>query len=95
MTRRIDRKFHVDTNLQIVKTSSGETVPENEPLFLLRGRDYLAVALLSHYRQLSILDGCNDYHLQGLDAVIEEFSRFAETNPTKQPGITRGQPWKP
>lgn len=95
--RRIDGKFHIDFNFrEIFKTSSSEVVPRNEPLFLFRARDYLAVPLLEHYRKMCELDGCTDYQLRLLDEQIADFKRFAENNPNKmkQPGITRGAVYK-
>lgn len=93
--RKIDDKFHVDSG-EVVKTTSGEMVPHDEPLFLLRARDYLALPAMEHLRELCRLDGCNDWQLAGIDAEIARFREFAEQHPErmKQPGITRGAPWK-
>jgi hypothetical protein len=93
--RKIDGKFHVDGDT-IIKTASGETVPDSEPLFLLRGRDRLVVPLLHHYRYLCVLDGCNDYQLDKLDEQIRSFISWSESNQgkMKQPGITRGLAYK-
>jgi hypothetical protein len=94
--RKLDGKFHIEGD-QIVKSSSGEVLPEDEPLFLLRARDHLALRLLRLYRSLSVEDGCNDFHLTGLDEVTTRFARFAAEHPEqmKQPGVTRGLPWVP
>ena len=46
--RKIDSKFHVDGD-KIVKTTNDEVLPEDEPLFLVRARDRLAMSLLVHY----------------------------------------------
>lgn len=90
--RKIDGKFHIDGE-QIVKTSNGDVVPEDEPLILFRARDHLALPMLLHYCQLSIRDGCNDFHLEGVNAVIAEFEKFSADHPErmKQPGVTRGK----
>lgn len=89
--RRIDRKFHIEDE-RIVKTSNGEILPDDEPLILFRARDYLSLPMLREYRNLSVIDGCNDFHMKGIDAVITEFERFAAEHPErmKQPGVTRG-----
>jgi len=89
--RKIDEKF--STTGDIVKLSNGEIVPEDEPLFLIRARDRLAVAALEAYRVLSQEDGCIDYHFEHLDKDIEAFKRFREEHPErmKQPSITRGR----
>lgn len=89
--RRIDLKHHVDGD-QIIKTGNGQPIPEEEPLVLFRARDYLVVRLLEHYRKLCEVDGCNEFQLEGVDELIDRFSRFAVEHPErmKQPGITRG-----
>lgn len=94
--RILDDKFHIE-NDQIVKTSSGEIVPIEEPLFLVRGRDYLAISVIEHYKRLCELDGCNDYQLSLFDPLISRFKAFSERFPKmmKQPGITRGMPFDP
>ncbi len=76
----------------LIKRSNEEPVPEDEPIFILRGRDHLAVEVLKCYRALSISDGCNDFHMDGLQAQIALFVDFAKDHPErmKQPGVTRG-----
>lgn len=89
--KNIDGKFSIDGD-RIVKTSNGEPIPEDEPVFLLRARDRLAIPLLEIYNQLSIVDGCNDYHFAALNKSIAQFAQFARLNPgkMKQPSVTRG-----
>lgn len=89
--RTIDGKFHVDGD-QIIKTSNGEVLPQDEPLFLIRGRDRLALAALLAYRDLSTRDGCNDFHFESIDREIARFEKFAQDHPErmKQPSVTRG-----
>lgn len=87
--RRIDSKFHIE-NEQIIKTSNGEAIPEDEPCFLIRARDYLALPLLRHYRELCVDDGCTEFQIAGNDAAIAEFERFSmeHRERLKQPGMT-------
>lgn len=89
--RAIDEKFHVEGD-QIIKTTNGDVVPEDEPLFLVRARDYLAIPLLEHYRRMSEIDGCNEWHLERLEQRIRLFEEWRDMNPDKmkQPGVTRG-----
>ena len=88
----IDSKFHIDENCNIVKTSNGEVISRDEPTFIFRARDYLAVPLLIKYRDMCIADGCTQYQLEKLTGMIETFAKFATDHPEemKQPGITRG-----
>jgi hypothetical protein len=93
--RLIDGKFHV-AGSQIIKTSSGEVIPEDEPLVLMRGRDRLMVATLLYYRKLCVLYGCNDYQLGLVDQLVDRFTAYAsDPRRMKQPGVTRGAVWNP
>jgi hypothetical protein len=91
--RLIDQKFAVSTDGIIFKVSNGEAVPAEEPLFLLRARDRLALPMLLKYREMSQADGCNDYHFSKLDADIAMFKQFQSDHPErmKQPSVTRGK----
>jgi hypothetical protein len=90
--RVIDPKFHIEDE-KIIKTPNGEILLEDEPLFLLRARDNLALDGLREYRQTCIEAGCIDYQLEGIDERILAFEKFAIDHPErmKQPGITRGK----
>lgn len=82
-----------DVTIEIVKMSNGDPIPEDEPVFLFRGRDRLAVEALLAYQQACNKDGCTDYQLTMLDKQIDKFFQFQKEHPErmKQPGITRGQ----
>lgn len=90
--RKLDEKFHVDGD-KIVKTSNGEAIPDDEPVFLIRARDRLAIRALYAYQALSANDHCNDYHFEHLNKDIKAFEQFAKDHPErmKQPSITRGK----
>src|ERR1700738_1486093 len=72
--RRIDGKFTIQ-NDQIIHPS-GDIVPEEEPLFLLRARDHLALYALLKYEELSLLDNCTSYHMEGIENAIAKFRQF-------------------
>jgi hypothetical protein len=93
----IDPKFHIVTGsyagrFEIVKTSNGEPIPDDEPLILFRARDRNALATLKYYRQVCKADGCNDFQMEGIENRIAAFEKFRDeqTQRMKQPGITRG-----
>lgn len=90
--RVIDPKFHIEGE-KIIKTPNGEVLPEDEPLFLLRGRDNLALDALLEYRQTCIEAGCTEYQIEGINNRIHAFEKFAieHSERMKQPGITRGK----
>jgi hypothetical protein len=85
-------RFHIADG-RLVKTSNGEPIPEDEPVIVLRARDHLAVPLLRIYRELAVLDGCNDWFLGEIDRDQKAFEAFAADHPDrmKQPGVTRGR----
>lgn len=89
--KKLDEKFSVDGDT-IIKTSNGEQIPDDEPVFLLRGRDRLALRALICYEQLSMAAGCNEYHFDALHRSIDRFADFTVEHPDrmKQPSMTRG-----
>ncbi len=90
--RILDGKFHLEGE-QLIKTSNGEPVPENEPLFILRGRDRLALATIERYYELCGADGRTDFQLDAVLVAHSKFKDFIKAHPErmKQPGITKGQ----
>jgi hypothetical protein len=91
--RDIDSKFAVSRDGQIYKKSNGEVVPEDEPLFLLRGRDVLALKFLMAYFDISSKERCNAYHFRKLGETTAAFLKFAREHPErmKMPSITEGR----
>jgi hypothetical protein len=88
--RGLGSKFFIeDGNLF---KNNGQLVPPEEPVFLLRARDNLAVPLLKEYHELCGRAGCNDWQLQGVEKTISEFEAFSRKNLSKmkQPGKTKG-----
>ena len=87
--RKIDGKFSTD-GVRIFNTVSGLEVPDDEPLFLLRGRDHNALAAIRAYEAVCAQE-CNDLHMAGIQQVRDKFTKFADENPDKmkQPGITK------
>ncbi len=85
----MDRVFRIG----LIKRSNEDPIPEDEPIFILRARDYLAIPALQHYRKLSDADDCTAYHTEGLNAVIANFVRRRRENhdKMKQPGVTEGR----
>lgn len=105
--KHIDEKHHVEAtcvqpgcsvekdpaiNIQIIKTTNGQAIPDNEPIILFRGRDKLALPMLEFYRKLCVVDGATQYQLDSMDKMIKIFEEFAKTSSTmKQPGCTLGK----
>lgn len=91
--RRVSNKFATTTEGHIIKLSNGEILPADEPLFLMRARDRLAVKFLNNYIEISSEDGCNDFHFDLMNKSVNDFMEFRKLNPDKmkQPSITRGK----
>ncbi len=91
--RDIDSKFAVSKDGKIYKKSNDEIVPDDEPLFLLRGRDITAITQLEIYRAISRLIGCNAYHFEKLEETLNSFRLFSMNHPKrmKMPSITEGK----
>jgi hypothetical protein len=81
-----DSKFKFEDG-RFVNRVSGEAIPDDEPIFIFRARDYYALQTLEHYRKLV----GDDYHRQAIDESIYDFRAFKRANPArmKEPGITR------
>lgn len=88
----IDEKYRVVGD-KIINSFNGSVIPDDEPLFLLRGRDRLALVTLKDYKQSCIEEGCTKFHLEGIDRLIVAFEKFSLAYPKrmKQPGITEGK----
>jgi hypothetical protein len=85
--RRIDSKYHISDDGQIVKVN-GVAIPEDEPLFLLRGKDKVALQTLREYRKHCITSNCVAEHIDGIDQMIAVFEQFWLAHPErmKRPG---------
>ena len=81
-----DRKFDFSTG-KLVNRASGEPIPDDEPVFILRARDRHALAAIQFYKELVEVD----HHAQAIQETIEAFEQFAAEHPDrmKEPGITR------
>jgi hypothetical protein len=92
-SRDIDSKFAVSKDGKIYKKSNEEIIPDDEPLFLIRGRDLLGIPFLKLYEILSEVAGCNDYHFSKFGESRDGFVNFKEHHPKrmKMPSITEGK----
>lgn len=90
--RKLNDMFHLEGE-RLVKTSNGQFVPEDEPLFIIRGRDAMAVALLSAYREFCRDHGTPQQRIDDLASVINLFEDYQKNYPDKMkiPGITLGK----
>lgn len=92
MRREIDGKFYIDAKAlrdpEIVSHTTGQAIPADEPLFLLRARDLHALATLHYYDAVCRQAGCTAEHLEGIERAKARFEAFRNqhTDRMKQPG---------
>lgn len=75
----IDRKYGE------VRLEHGD-IHEDEPVFVLRAQDRLAVPLLWMYRELCEVVGAPQAHLTGIDIAVTGFHAWQTGHVTKTPG---------
>ncbi|RLI49569.1 MAG: hypothetical protein DRP09_20560 [Candidatus Thorarchaeota archaeon] len=69
-------KYEIDNN-RIVSKRTHEPIPDDEPVFILRARDRLAIQCLSTYISFCL----NDNHRQGAIARALEFNDWKHYHP--------------
>ena len=66
-------------NGRIVNRRTGEAIPDDEPVFVLRAKDRLAIRALTAY--FSAVE--DPRHAQAVTARIKDFKRFAREHPER------------
>ena len=64
---------------RIVNRHSGEPIPDDEPIFIFRAKDRLAVRTLTAY--FSAIE--DPEHARAVVARLEDFKRFAKEHPER------------
>ena len=64
---------------QIVNRSSGAPIPDDEPIFIFRAKDRLAVLILTAY--FSAIE--DSEHARAVAGRLEDFKRFAREHPER------------
>jgi hypothetical protein len=80
-----ERKYTINEDGRLVKKSTGRPIPDDEPLFILRGKDRNALPTLMAYAFL-----CSDLeHRELVMKSVLDFKSFAVDNPDimKEPNI--------
>lgn len=86
--KKLNDMFSIDGE-RLIKTSNGQPVSEDEPVFILRARDACAIRTLLYYSELCEISP--EDRRKSLAAVIRAFQNYANTHPTKIPGVTHGR----
>ena len=87
--RAVNEMFHIDGE-RLVKTSNGQPVPDDEPMFILRARDQNSLRTLDLYIRLCVEEGTPQDRIDALRRVRTRFEQFVRTRQTKVPGSTHG-----
>lgn len=88
--RKVNDMFHIEGE-QLVKTSNGQPVPEDEPIFIVRGRDVLAARTVQFYMEECARAGVPVDRVNQLIEVYAAFLIYAKEHTTKIPGSTHGK----
>jgi len=70
-----------DSTIARLVSQDGKPIPADEPLFIIRGRDILAIQTLRDYRAHAIGIGADAEHIVAVEGRIREFDRFKNTYP--------------
>jgi hypothetical protein len=89
--KKVNDMFHIEGE-RLIKTSNGQAVPEDEPIFILRGRDALAFDTIMAYIHLCATADppVPDDRIEQLRAVANAFFAFPGSR-LKTPGSTHGK----
>lgn len=59
------------------------TIPDDEPVFVIRGKDKLAARAVSHWMDLAAQAGVNDDKLKAVAAHLKDIVDFQEQHPER------------
>lgn len=91
--RKLNEMFSVDDQGYLVKTSNGERVPDDEPIFILRARDSCAYAAIRVYVDEMYEAGAPLDRIKAVQEVSKKFEQFGveHQDRVKIPGVTHGK----
>lgn len=80
---------------QIINRETGQPIPDDEPVFILRARDVTAVSTLTAYHKNAGDAGSPPEHLLAVEKRIEQFKKFSEEHPDrmKKPDTVLTDDW--
>ena len=74
-----DLKYEIKGG-KLVNKVSGEEIPENEPIFILRATDVLASATINYYVHSCVIHKCKASHIKLGQENIRRFIEFSIYN---------------
>ena len=92
MNVKQEPKYRVTNHGQLVNRQSGEAIPDDEPVFILRARDKHAAKLLGEYQKM-VTDST---HHRAISLRATQFSDWALAHPErmKEPDTILADDWK-
>lgn len=83
-------------NVVLVNRETGEEIPQDEPIFILRGRDLMASSTIRDYHLRCETSGCQTAHIHAIEASLNRFAIFQHEKPERmrfpgESGNLRGQ----
>jgi hypothetical protein len=70
-------------------TTERGSIPEDEPVFLLRAQDVAALPTLGDYLENCRAAGASQAHMDGISSAIHRFHDWQESHTAKVPGPAR------
>lgn len=91
ITTTQEPKYRINYNGKLVNRQSGDVIPDDEPVFILRARDNLAVDVLTAY----LSHGMAEEHRRAVSLRLLQFKQFAKQHPDlmKDPDTTITSDW--
>lgn len=91
--RKLNDMYHINDELRLVKTSNGQVVPDDEPLFVVRGRDATAHLVVANYIALCSAYEVPEDRIEQLYGVLRGFIVYLAKHQEliKVPGVTHGK----
>ena len=93
--RALDPKYSIgigdDGRPAIINTKSGVSIPDDEPVFVLRGKDALTPVALQNYAALLLVAGAasGDGHFGRMATEVTDQAKLIEMWQANQPGGAR------
>src|SRR5215471_10223257 len=84
-------KYRIENNR--IVGASGEPIPDDEPLFILRAQDMLMVKAIGYIKAMCHMNNCPQEHIDGLAQRMSEFNKFYDDHKDrmKLPGTTKSK----
>ncbi|MFZ2449094.1 MAG: hypothetical protein WAW36_01050 [Methylovulum miyakonense] len=86
MSPEQEPKYDFNNVGQLMNRKTGKAIPDNEPVFILRGQDKNAALAIAYYKNLCE----NIQHRAAINERLHAFVKFAHDHPDKMKEPTSG-----